>query len=839
MKKGLASRTGKFVSTNLGQAGIAYTNVELNFTNFHHVIPIMTFGDLHPLSLSLIYNHAERNVNIGFGNGVRSNLSFDIELFSNYIKMKRPDGSIEKFNKTIKEFDGEEKTCYIGEYSFEIILKINDDYVQFTTKDNYTYILSFDCSFPHRIYNNGIEIYEIDFQNTEVSIYFTQGGDYTLRIIKESSSGNYIRVNGSCLLSPDSGSVLFFVTDLQYTNLFLSSIKQLKHIEYNAHYLLNECSISVTDTLYRIESSSDKTITSFSFTNGKVSGIEVKTNDYNLFKQSISYEPTYSKVEDVNGDYTEYYFYNDGLVQYVVDSKANYIKYLYDEKFLVQEIAGDLNAKYTSSANNYLKNGSFDSGLTDWTVVGDVSVNEGSPGPISAWINHVCKILQNGKISQTFNHTGDINTTFALAFWLKNSHSSTITTAKIELLQNGSVIAHKDQEIHGHHQKHELALLEICAPRIFNQVRVSFAVAGGGLSQTTIANIIVKSKPLRTNYEYDENGNIVKTTQGLFFQNSEYDDYNKLIKNYNLGGSGSRYFYTKDGILLQANTLTFGTKNIMKNTSSGQLIEKSTENDNQLMKEVYSYPSLGSGNPRMIFDSREQYHYYDYTPGVKQIENIYVDGNNNRFQYDNYFRLIGGEISSSSGSNKVVHYAYSLDYIDELHSVSTQLKSIKNNGVAYDFTYSSRDFLTKVDFKNQNPTSGVKNLTKYRYENKGDETSFQNFNLIEKEYPHGKFTFAYNAQDLMTNTKYISDDDETSLYSYEYNDFEQLTSSVNDQMPDYTYEYTYNQDGRLSSVTQNEVTQNFNYNNVGSNSSVLTYFDINKARTEFNHNYRI
>lgn len=861
MGRGLSYPLSKYINIDVGEAGTISVNIEPGHEDFIHVIPLLSYGDLCPIDISLIYIHSERNTNIGFGNGVRLSITYNltVDASGDFLTLKYPDSFSETFNKRTYEIEEEgqivTKTDYLGEKSFNTIEAKDSLMYLLKLKNGISYLLNVNNNYPTEIYRNGLKTHTI-FSSSAFIEGFTITNhldrNSTLGILKDSGSAFYKQFDYH-LQGEDSSNIPVFRCRLTHdqNDYFKSlSFKYYKDGGNQTGEYLKLIGVEYTSSSYKVTSTNDDIVADVIIAGGKVRRVERKTREitnpqtpsYNLDKVTLTYVDNGTgngkevKVEASSGESVTYHFYAENLLQYIINSAGDYSRYDYNmETHQLVEVVSGLNSYINSTNNNYIKNGSFKNGNSAyWTKSGPVSVISSDTTPFLPGVSYVCVLGKNAQMSQTFNVNGTINTTFSLAFWVKNAGIRSTLTYKLQLLKNGTVVEEMINTYQLPRSYYNLLTTEITARHIFDEVRIVFN--GGSNLNTTIylADIIVKSYPIVTSYEYDENGNIIKKTHGIISANNEYDDYGNLVKRYGQGTSGGAYASNEGGRVFQTSSLNHGVRNNAKYLITGQLIEKIVTNDIQELSESYTYFNVDYYRPRTYTNAHDKVTTYDRNFQTQQIEKITYEGISTNYYYDDDLRLLSKQLKD--GNN--ILYTYSIEYLREKYS--SHIAKITTTDFSYYFDYTKRFDLSKISFENADSTLKHE-LTKYLYKNEDDSNSYDNYNLITKIYPNGNYTFVYNAKDLVSEVQYEDNNRvTTTLFDYEYNELEQLTLIRNIQATDYNENYYYNNNNMIARIVGKDSDEiAFKYDGLNELAGYSLYYNNAMKNVELNENYRL
>ncbi|OQC10541.1 MAG: tRNA nuclease WapA precursor [Tenericutes bacterium ADurb.Bin087] len=862
MGRGLNYPLSKYVNSDVREAGTIFVNVEPGHEDFIHVIPLLSFGDLRPIDISLIYIYSERSSNIGFGNGVRLSITYNltVDASGDFLTLKYPDGFSEIFNKRTRDIEDEDgeittKTDYLGAKSFNSIEEIGNNYI-LKLKNGFSYLLNPTRIFPNEIRYNGILTHTIRYVGDSFEIINYHTGSSTLTFTRDINTDNYIQLDYYYTAPGGSSSVSPYRYVINYVqNVYLSNITIVNPKCPSTAYELKQIEIINNSSSYKVTSVNDDIVTDVIITADKVSRVERKTLEiinpqtpsYNLDKTTFTYVDNGTgngkevKVEASNGTNVTYHFYSGNLLQYVINSDGNYARYDYKGSThqLERTISG-LSTYINSTNDNYIKNGSFKDGNTNyWTTSGTINVSTLETMPFLPGINYVCDVNRNSEISQSFSINGDVNTTISVSFWVRNNTDYTLLYYKLQLIKDGAVVKETTKTYGTRNNFYELHVLEITAKQMFDEVRIIFTGGDHPISKSYITDIIVKSYPIVTSYEYDENGNVSKETRGIISSNSEYDAYSNLINNYSLGNSGTNCYKTTEGLPLQTSSSTQGVRlnNIFNN--SGQINSKTMTDGHglQLVTSGFTYYSSDNSKPKKVINACGKEIIYNYTANTQKVMKVTYQSINWNYEYNNHYRLVSRTIKDNNNNDNVL-YTYSIEYMN--NKFANRITKITTPAYSYYFDYTNRFDLSKISFENANSTLKHE-LTKYLYKNEKVSSSYDNYNLMTKNYPNGKYKFVYNVKDLVSQVQYEDDNEvTTNLFDYEYNELEQVTLIRNIQATEYSENYYYNNNNMIARVVGKDNDEiAFKYDSLNELSGYVLYYNDVMKNVELNDSYRL
>lgn len=859
MNRGLNYPTSRYLTTDIRAGGTIITNVEPGYENFHHIIPLFSFGKLHRLDLSLIYSHSGRDTNIGFGRGNRLSITYD--LFGSedgeYLTLKYPDGFIERFNKRVREITTEGnvelKTEYVGVSSYNIIEKHDDNY-ELSFANGYKYVLTTNNNIPLEIYYKGVLSYRIQTNNYQIIIDETWAPTARLVIDKSRNEPkNYTDFKASY---PNEGVLSnppLIRCNLTYNqDNYLTDILLYRPINLSNSRQLNSISITNASTLYSVSSIADEFSANAVLSEDKVIEINTKfihtEDDVNSGYQADKINLTYTRngtllgnevlVASSSGEELTFYFYVNNRKQYTIDSKGNYAQFTYNSGHQLEKTVTGLSSYFNKVNNNYIKNGSFLDGVNNWITFGTVDVVSNETIPTLPGVSRICELKGNSEITQSFQFNGVINSTISLAFFGKTINKYTSLIYKLRLLKDGLLVEETSEVTKNILNYYDLYVIEISAKKLFDEVQVVIASGNDEAAKVSIADIIVISHPVTTHYVYDhETGQLLNEIYGSITTTREYDSYRNLVKTNRLGTMGGSYTYTPSGMLIGSSSFAQGVKNDFEFSTSGQLLGKTIGNHNQLLSETYKYENYGINQPKSFTNSLGIMTSYEYYQDTLQVSKVTIANQiATHYKYDDFFRLTSQSLTMYS--NEIPIYEYKYDYFSS-NNYGDLISKISSKDMNYYFDYTKRLDISKVSFKH-GENSQTFPITSYTYRNQNDPDSYDNLELIEKEYPIGKYIFSYNDDKFINKVSY---EDATfgtkDLFLYRYNALNQLIEIENLTNPDLNENFSYNNDKAIDKISKNGHELKFGYDNLGNLNSYDINYGQSKKNVEINQNYRL
>lgn len=654
------------------------------------------------------------------------------------------------------------------------------------------------------------------------------------------------------------------------------------------------------------------TFSSYIKTNGNVQfALSYKDKDNNLIENG-------SDIIKSNNEFERY----EVTINYPSDALSDLTIKIYLKNSGTSYIDG-IQLEEGETANNYnlIENSDFSNGLGDWDLfVNDINTFEELPvndtfevvdindlGDKALKIN--MDVTKQSSISKEYKVNGKGGDTYNISFWYKNSAFPT-TGIPGNPINNEVSILFKYLNSETGHGLYGFTLnpndndwqyfsQSFTAERDFDILKLNFYQQKNA-NNLYITNICLFKDVRSVKYNYDNNGNIIKTT-GLNNASNEfnYNKNNQLIQM--LNPKGKKFNFEYDNIVtdrLINGISDFGISNQIKYDENGNPIVTNIHKNiiNNLVNGLYKIRLKGTNNYIRYIKNQIQIssdncnhdlfylekigEYYSIKHSI--IQNKYLtikDSNVLLSSYDNdnsLFSLIKNENGSyyieTKVGNKYLKYDNNTlvvnsselekDYNYEFYFETIDSDLFIENSAEYTsdgkFMKSTTDTLFNKTLYDIDPTTGlIKNITNsknqvtnYEYDNKQRLISVSNNNK--------KVNYSYNSNNMLENieqgnkiykfiydeflnTKQIKLNDITLVNNnYEENNGNLISSTYGNNQ---TINYSYDELDRISKVTKMDDTYKYLYDNNGnvvkliSNDSIVKYvYDTSKRIKEYSLN---
>ena len=296
---------------------------------------------------------------------------------------------------------------------------------------------------------------------------------------------------------------------------------------------------------------------------------------------------------------------------------------------------------------------------------------------------------------------------------------------------------------------------------------------------------------LKTNYEYDAWGHLVKTTDSTGYDSgiTTYDLNGNALTVTDANGNVTTNTYDSLNRILIANTVhsNDSSKNVNKSYEYDEMGRVQCININN-EQTLYLYDDLGR---KITEESSTGFKGY-YYEGISQNVSSYFIGRNHQIVYENIFYTYDDEmrvVQVKEGGNLTASYAYD----ENGNKISETLA----NGVVSTYSYNACNKVTKLVTK-----SGKFDISSYEYSyylDGSDACKVRTENGIIE-------TTSYDYDGLKRLTKEsISNGKTADTYSYEYDDYGNRSKMVANGSEEYETVYDYTVNGKYTALLQKEI----------------------------------
>ncbi len=771
-------RFNKQFTQSVGNAGEVNINLRKNDANFILTLPILSTGGSNPIDISLIYNHQDRNENLGFGYGLKP--SYFREWYNDVYDFhtKNPDGSTDYFYDNQKRINNDtNEQFHFTEADDGTIESCSIQNLKYNLWTEYLYETSYFFPIEINTLKGKITISGNDNQQIITNEY----GD-KIQVIKESQTEwSYKYFN-----KPQNSNTYIYKYSVEVT---YSASKKLDIVKKIDTTLINEVCVEFNNDSIIVTDITNNISNKYVLINNVVSKILTKTGE--VFDESryiqINYiSPTLTTVDNKscfeNEDGTQfikittytYIFNNDNYDVTIIDplgfsstQKYNGIDLVYESNSIPSNNI-EHNLCYGLSFNNFI----IDSGITH-------TVNTITNSYSSIFNNTYDTFSGSGSIKKEIQCDIKTGQTYTLSIWMKNE--SVFTNSSGISIYFGNKFHIEKMNRSTISNEFELYTFGFVADKDYTSVQFRIDVFGS--ASISLAGLQLINRIDGTEYTYKDYHQITYTQRGPYKSLVTYDE--KHLPSYFESVSSAQSILRDDDNRIVQSDSPYGLKttytydgtyknNIIKTITYSNLQDKymlsqlgygsngknvTSESDAFSHNTSYTYDSLGRKNsitdPKGVTTNITYDQIFLKTLGIGNVinESTYEDGqlinakapNNSEYDYtyDDYGRILSVKMDDIT----IISYIY-----DDRNNKVTK---ISNDGTRFIFTFDDFEKLLSIDKE-------VNNVITHMY------------------------NFIYDS--LLRLKQVLGEDDEILVtYEYDYND-----NIVSEVRSGQTCKYKYN-----------------------------------------------
>ena len=803
MNKGL-NRKCTYFKKEVGSSGTFAANLNKNEGGFYILLSGYETPGLSPIAFNLYFSSFNLNSTSAYGAAIRE--SYYYELTDDYenlrVYLKDSFGSIKEYHFVT---DANEPGI------IRRVFECSEDHSRIE-RDTYDIL-------PDIYYNlfdkYGNKIILLKNRNYPVEIVYKSGERYTF-----SSRRNITNNLGTTLeISTDYRTITFkketteiYKIELVVENNLLTKIIHKKpivsdtettyEILYTNEYIVDTTNKSVTiiDGLsnYRVKFN----YTEINDTYLLSSYIESYTDEFDeSIINTITYNDNYTRVLNYLGEYIDYYFGSNNLLEKQINSLGQLELYTYDANGYLSSKTININHSYDYASRYSILSGYFNveniftSSTNLVTTLNTVEAN-----PYADKIGDKVFTISNYSTDEYCYvekaYVGKKDDYLTLSLWSVKNFSYTGPTLNIilELINEAEVVETYTFSVNN--SNWGFNVFEIKAGYNFTKVKLTLSPTNGGSYHINAVNLIPSSAYIY--YSYDSNGNLLTSSYMKNNSSNKYSD-NLLIQKYQTGSKLFNLMHNENGLVTReiasnglvtdiaynsdnqvlSNKISFNDKYIENsNTYENGFIKTKTDEVDSVM--TYNVDSL-TGKVNKITDELSNYKEYTY-------DNI-----------DNITKLKVGNFLS----NKV-------EYIYKTYKKVPVIDKVKlDNGSTYEYIYDDYERVVGIDYYNINNITDKKRLITYTYEDK-DGLPNKNIKSIQKYNNDYIEKYDYDNFNNVTRIYYSAYMTGGAISSYTYDENKKLTKEV---IGTYERNYLYDAYGRIQEINDTEGSSfNYRYN---------------------------
>ena len=811
---------------SIGRAGTVYTNdYNGNLVLTHQ--DASTSGNLLPVGVSHVYNTNNKDIDIGYGKGFRTNLSQKINLVTinniQYAKYIDEDATEHYFKR-----EGTSNT-YKDEDGLSLTLTLENN--NFVMKDKENNTLTFQKRSNSLGENWHLKELKDSFGNKiTIQLNSNTGQDFRIEKVTDGAGEEIIFTYDSNLrltkITDKAGRVTTFTYN---SNLNLTQINY--HDNKKATYGYN--SLNLLTSIKNIDNSH----IDYEYHNEKsnrVKSIKEYSTQNELGKSlNIKYGSNITKFTDNKGYTNVYTFNNLGQTVSISDfgKDSNNIDKALGKMYKYEEQGNNKN-KLTLDGNlfsisdkekNLVKNGTFSSGMNNWTPTSC----EANDKVVDGKYRFIGNSGLDKNIEQSIGLSGKKGDIYTLAGWVNskavpnNPDRPTKISLSLHFIRNDGSRQMIDTNINVDGTEWQFASAVVTADSDYKNVLV-YLVCTNNANETYFDNIGLFKEEFGQSYTYDSKGNLISTkNDAKNNQTFKYNANNKLISSINPKGGEFKYEYDKTNPQkLNSATNAVGNKYSFTYDKYGNITSAKVEENLGTKPEVeYQTHISDEGWKNKVKNGT--------TSGGanldKQVEAIKINlinpGTNMHIQYQSHVSEIGwqgfvqdGELSGTTG--KVL----------QMEAIKIKLVNAPNLSVKY------RAYVKDVGWQNWvrdgemagttgevKPIYAIQIVIENKISAKYIQTQAQystngNYQTKIIDETGNSTQYQYN-ESTGVITKATDAKNKTTTYSYDKSN-RLLTAKKQASQKEYSNTYTYEND-MLKTITHNGFTYTFNYDNFG------------------------
>ena len=486
-----------------------------------------------------------------------------------------------------------------------------------------------------------------------------------------------------------------------------------------------------------------------------------------------------------------------------------------------------LEAGYGESSYNLLENAGFKNGESCWEIIGaeNAATTLGPTevaGQTNACYTRAGTATATNYVGQRIETSGVTGDVFSLGAWaFAESCSLDENTKEHENLPkfeikvnfydgNNNCIGSKEESFNPDVDSWQFKSFKAIAPGDYSYISY-FVNYNYNVNNLFVTGTYCYKEDYGTSYVYDDEGNVVSTTD-LTEKNSTFSYENNQLSNMvNPSGSSFNYNYDETTNLLTSASSSNGQTYNFGYDSFGNMTSSTVKATNSESKEIVTGATYTEDGNFLVSstDASGNTSWYDYNPDNYQLRGV-IDANGNYSERTYYGNT--NKMSTVTTTNNIL--------------VGEDLVDV---GVSSNYEYNDKDWLTKI-------TSNGNGSLEYNFEYDafGRTTCIKvgNQPLIITEYDgygrptiqtygnHNKLEKSYDPLDRVTEIKYNNDANK-SLQFY-YSNGGNLTIVI-DHFSETKTRYIYDLAGRVVDTRVYKTTDLSGYNNLGN--WVKYYYD--------------
>ena len=449
----------------------------------------------------------------------------------------------------------------------------------------------------------------------------------------------------------------------------------------------------------------------------------------------------------------------------------------------------DLSLSYGSHIvrHNYVKNGYFENGLSDWTISGNnnATASFAKLGHSAVLGNQVFKFKSNNikkeSIKQTVNIQGQANEELVFSVFGKGVVSKNeVFQAEVAIHYQEGGYKYYTFDFDNNYSNWQVLTRKLVAERAYDFITIE--IFARSLSDTLIDAVQLYKDSFGKEYSYTSKKSLAEISSAQGYANISYDDDEKVKEVTDESGDTYRYIYNDNKDLVQITTNQ--NSRVLYQYENGKRVEtKLVSSIGEVLTTKEKFDDLGQTTAQI--DECGNTTRFAYDSVGKQTQKTDANGLVTKYEY-NAYNLLQKQISQLGSDKSQCTYTY-----DKYGNIDT-IKTL--NGTTYKFTYTCDQQVANVS------VDGIMIVSNYY----GKQVNGINTNLLTKQKlgindSCGYFDFTYDKKQRLSKVKFNSVDQ----VQYLYNEKDQLCE-VFDCVNNVKKYFSYDNNGNIISVTDSE-----------------------------------
>lgn len=675
MNRGLKSYT-KQQELELANIGKAFINLNKDDNNLILDIPLFETQGVEPISLSLIYNYLDRDVNNLFGKGFRLNHYKEIRNkdFDTY-EIVNSDGTIDEYKNNIVN---NETNCVLtvtkeNKFPFKEHFDLKDKY------DNHYESEKF-LKYPKRVKQKTFTMYLMDLN--ENGGYIQNSLEDTITFVAKDGLIESINVYHS--------TTKYYMITFEYNAQKLSVINYYE-MRNDEQFLMNKIQFIYENSKIICSDLMINHHYSFNIENNLFTSFKEYYVDSEILNElEFSYFDYSTIVKNKNGN-KELHTFDGKFPSLTIDLMGNFSKIVYDkETYLPKSNSGKLGVY---NVNNLLPGNNINIFNLNGSVFTKTTIDENIKEFFSDNFYYLDK-QDRGSSSFTYHLPMEIVTTdiVTLILFVKCKLATGLSKLIARIYYDG--VNKSEYVIDGDNNCEGLQAIVLSNEAINCHSSIDLEIVLENKCELTIGDIILFKNDLGTFYEYDESGNLTSVQEGILSKSISYEN-NIPTETIGENSENSEYEFNHRNQLVKAK-MSYGVSinnnydqkyytNVLKSTiktaDNNKIIETEKEYNTNGKFVVKEKDELNNGTTTKLDD---------YLGKIESVTSVLNEVTEYEYNADNTIKKM-----TLTLENKNMKKQYEYDDHKRL------VKVILDNDDFYQYEYNNKDELIAVYYKGE------------------------------------------------------------------------------------------------------------------------------------------